>query len=251
MKLAIVAGGWHWPQHFYETAAFTFPGADLFVVAHRSPELPIVWEEKEEVLEKAVGPLADLDRILYRNFPTVEFLRQMGWKYAEAPNTVGDWGFFNQWLEKNDYGKYDVILNCHDDNYIRRSDGFIRVLEEEDWSVLGNADCPNSSSTYVRGSFEFWRSEVIRDMGGRFDLGNIAFTREGLIDTPKDFDALVPWNWTGNRTQEWLAKKGHRVKYLSPYYRVSSYVIEGERGLLSSVIGASLAVEEGLRVFPL
>ena len=141
--MAIIAGGWHWPQHFYETAAFTFPGADLFVVSHRSPELPVVREEKEETLAKGVGMLADLDRILYRNYPTVEFLRQMGWKYVEAPNTFGDWGFFNQWLEGHDYREYDVILNCHDDTFIRSRPKFW-YQSPVPWLILTNGTYPEA-----------------------------------------------------------------------------------------------------------
>jgi len=62
VRLAIVAGGWHWPLDFFCKIAAQAPGADLFAIAHRNPELPIVREEKREVLNKAVGPLADLDR---------------------------------------------------------------------------------------------------------------------------------------------------------------------------------------------
>jgi len=166
------------------------------------------------------------------------------------PNTVGDWGFFNQWLDSHDPMEYVMILNCHDDNYIRRPDLLERALGDNDWDVLGNADCPNSTSTYVRGSFEFWRSGVIREMGGRFDLGPVTLTREGMMDTPKEFEALIEWNNTGTRTQEWLSKRGYRVRYLSPYYRVSPYVIEGERGLLSSRVGAPWSFEEGLKAYP-
>src|SRR6476619_2997301 len=99
MKLAVVAGGWHWPLHFYRTMSESARRvrAELFVVAHRSPELPIVREEKRDILARAGGPLADLDRELYAAFPDVAGLRALGWEYMDAPNTVGDWGFFNQW----------------------------------------------------------------------------------------------------------------------------------------------------------
>src|SRR5688572_16318125 len=122
MRLAIVVGGWHWPLDFFTRIAAQAGGADLFAVGHRNPELPIVREEKREILEAATGQLAALDRILYREFPTVHCLRELGWKYLEEENTIGDWGFFNQWLARHDFRQYDAILNCHDDNFIRRYD---------------------------------------------------------------------------------------------------------------------------------
>src|SRR5436190_10194446 len=137
MRLAIIAGGWHWPLDFYGKISWQAGGTDLFVVAHRNPELPIVREEKAEILATATGPLADLDRELYADYPTVAMLQNRGWNYEEAPNTVGDWGFFNQWLERHDYRKYDVILNCHDDTFIRRP-GVFPTMARGDAGDAGN-----------------------------------------------------------------------------------------------------------------
>jgi hypothetical protein len=259
MKIAVVVGGWHWPDLFFRQCESlvcpTGVSVSLHVVSHREPGGVAVREEKRFLFEiQNPSLLEKLDQDLYRNVPTYCELERRGWNVETAPNTVGDWGFFNQWLEKHDPMEYDIILNCHDDNYIRRPEDLIeRVLEDDDFVVMGNAPCTEASPTYVRGSFEFWRSYIIKQMGGKFDLGNVSLTREGLVDTPKDFNALSEWNNTGSRTQEWLSKNGYtnRVRYLSPYYRVSPYVIEGERGLLSSMVGAPWSMKEGLRVFPL
>lgn len=250
MKLAVVAGGWHWPLHFYRAITQHAAGADLFVVAHRSPDLPIVQEEKRGVLKRASGPLADLDRDMYADFPTLRLLRAFGWKYEEAPNTVGDWGFFNQWLMTHDYRDYDVILNCHDDTYIRRHDLFDQLSGE--WLILANGRYPEAPEAYVRGSFEFWKREMLDRLGGRIDLGEIKLTREGKTDSPRGLNALSAWNDTCVPLREFMRKKrlSGRIGYLSPYYRISPWVIEGERGFVHLQGGAPWSFEAGLKAFP-
>ncbi len=258
MKLAVVAGGWHFPAHFYSAIAAQASGADLFVVAHRNPELAIVREEKRELLARAIGPLAELDRELYAEFPTVSQLRALGWEYQEAPNTIGDWGFFNQWLEAHDYRDYDVILNCHDDTYIRRGDvlQFARLwIQREIPSpmLLANGRYFEAPEAYVRGSFEFWRRELLDMLGGRIDLGDVKLTREGKTDTPQGLGALSAWNDTAVPLRSFMQAHGlaGRIAYLSPHYRISPWVIEAERGLLSNVGGAPWSFEEGMKAYPL
>jgi hypothetical protein len=251
MKLAVVAGGWHWPAHFYRSIARAFSGAELCVIAHRSPELPIVREEKREILAAAQGPLADLDRQLYAQFPAVHYLRALGWNYREAPNTIGDWGFFNQWLEFNDYRCFDVILNCHDDTYIRRND----LVEQlgGDWLLLANGRYQEAPAGYVRGSFEFWKRELLDALGGRIDLGAISLTREGKTDSPTDLGSLAEWNNTAVPLREFMVKQGivGGIRYLSPHYRISPWVIEAERGFLHYQGGAPWSFESGLKEFPI
>jgi hypothetical protein len=255
VRLAVVAGGWHWPLHFFRELPKSLPGADLFVIAHRSPELKIVREEKRAILATATGLLADLDRDLYAAFPTYFELCGIGWQYGEHPNTVGDWGFFNQWLAKNAYRTYDVILSCHDDTFIRRNDLF-KCLEynvASDWLLLANGCYPQAPPAYVRGSFEFWKPELLDMLGGTVPLGNISLTREGKTDTPSGLNALSEWNNTGVPLREFMVKNGlaDRVQYLSPYYRISRWVLEGERGFLHYKDGAPWSVEAGLKEFPL
>lgn len=259
MKLAVVAGGWHWPLSFYVQMALQqagpFEQVDLFVIAHRSPDLKIVREEKIEILCAASGPLAALDRELYREYPTYFELRGLGWNYEEAPNTVGDWGFFNQWLEKHNYRDYDVILNCHDDTFIRRRDLFTHLGPEwfGNWLILSNGTYPKAPDAYVRGSFEFWKREMLDLIGGRFDLGEITLTREGKTDSPVGIGPLSGWNGTCVPLRQMMANNGlaGRIAHLSPYYRISPWVIEGERGFMHSQDGVPWSFAEGLKAFPL
>lgn len=251
LKLAVVAGGWHWPLDFYSKVSWQAGGADLFAVSHRNPELPIVREEKREILSNAKGPLADIDRDLYEEYPTVAMLRNRGWRYEEAPNTVGDWGFFNQWLDRHDYRKYDVILNCHDDTYVRGRRLFRQL--EGNWLLLANGRYPEAPEAYVRGSFEFWKREMLDLLGGRIDLGDVRLTREGLADSPQGLGALSEWNNTGVPMRDFMVRRGlqDRIAYLSGYYRISEYAIEGERGFMHMTGGAPWSFEAGLKAFPL
>ena len=55
-KIAILIAGWHYPKKFYEQMAnLSVPIGyefDNFVVTHRDIDLPIVHEEKLEVLKR-------------------------------------------------------------------------------------------------------------------------------------------------------------------------------------------------------
>lgn len=258
MRLAVVVGGWHWPLDFFAQMSVQASGADLFVIAHRNPDLPIVREEKRAILATASGPLADIDRELYRDYATVNKLRQLEWEYEEAPNTVGDWGFFNQWLERYGYGNYDVILNCHDDTYIRNG-GLIHELfrrRNEPWLLLANGmvSTEYAPAAYVRGSFEFWKPELLEMLGGRIDLGNPTLTREGLTDTPTSRDELQPWNDLCAPLRTFMVEHGiaDRVASLSPHYRVSPWVIEGERGFVhKQAFAEPWTLKAGLEAYPL
>lgn len=259
MKLAVVAGGWHFPGGFYNELPKALPGADLFVVAHRSPDLPIVREEKWKVLwgaapslaELSAGSLKELDQILYAETASVSGIRALGWQYEERENVCGDWHFFNQWLERHDYRDYDVILNCHDDTYIRRYD--LAEQLEGDWLLLANGRYPEAPAGYVRGSFEFWKRELLDLLGGRIDLGDVSLTREGKTDTPAGLDALSAWNNTAVPLRDFMVKRGiaNRIAYLSPHYRVSQFVIEAERGFLHFQGGAHWSFTAGLEDYPL
>lgn len=250
MRLAIVAGGWHFPADFYRKVAMQAPGADLFAVAHRNPELQIVAEEKKEILAKAQGPLADLDRELYGALPpTVSYLQSLGWWYREEPNTIGDWGFLNQWLERNDYRKYDAILSCHDDTFILQPGVFDQL--SGNWLLLANGRYPQAPPAYVRGSFEFWKPELLDMLGGRVNLGAVSLSREGLTDTPPGIEALSEWNNTGVPLRNFLVNNGlqDRVSYLSPYYRISRWIIEGERGFMHYQEGVPWSFPDGVKEF--
>lgn len=254
MKLAIVVGGWHWPLHFFLNMALEAEGADLFVIGHRSPELPIVREEKCAILSTATGRLADLDRILYAEFPTVADLRDLGWIYREEPNICGDWCFFNQWLEKHDWRQYDVILNCHDDTYLTEQTGLFGpngMQASTDWLLLANGTYPQAPEAYVRGSFEFWKPELLDRLGGKIDLGTVTLTREGKTDSPPGIAAISAWNDTAIPLRRFMTQHGlsKRIAYLSPYYRVSRWAIEGERGFMHFMDGVPWSYEEGCKTY--
>lgn len=252
MKIAVVAGGWHFPIHFFREMAAQSRKADLFVVAHRSPELRIVREEKLVRLASAIGPLADLDRELYNGYLGIKELESLGWHYQEAPNTAGDLCFFNQWLDTHDYRDYDVILNCHDDVYLRSRD-VLAVVESAsnvpDWLILSNGKYPEAPEAYLRGSFMFWRKEMLDRVGGRIHLGELTLTREGLTDSPEGMKALHSWNYTTVPLRNFIIKSKltHRIFTLSPYYRISPWVIECERGFLNQNEGAPWSFTAGLK----
>ena len=55
-KLAVIAGGWHYPLHFYRTIQRQkVPdgwSVDLFAIGHRDPDDVIVSKEKTDYLSK-------------------------------------------------------------------------------------------------------------------------------------------------------------------------------------------------------
>ncbi len=269
MRLAIIAGGWHFPGHFYRSVAqMPLPRGwtrDLFCITHRDPELYVVANEKREELATLPNDFCGAcDRLLYGSIPPRSELRELGWWVTDHPNTVGDWGFFNQWLEGNDYRHYDLLLNCHDDTLIRDPKLLRDVLDQNQWNydaagkptedrwlILGNGRYPHAPDAYVRGSFEFWKPRMLELLGGKIDLGDIKLTREGKTDSPKELGALMAWNDTAVPVRNFLAQRNlqNKVLYLSPHYRISRYVIEGERGFISRRGGAPWSFEAGLKEY--
>jgi hypothetical protein len=258
VTLAVILGGWHFPSHPFRRIPRLAGGADLFVVAHRSPMDS--WGEKSCL---PVGALGDIDRDMYRDDMKVEDIEWLDWSYQDAPNTSGDWTFFNQWLECHDYRKYDVILNCHDDTYFRPGVNVFDWLQDpmwacrengiDDWLMIANGRFPNAPKGYVRGSFEFWTRELLDMLGGRIPIPPLSLNREGLTDTPKDFEALMAWNAIGDPLRKFFCdnKLVDRIAYLSDYYRVSRWILEGERGLISNNWAIPASFNAGLEKYPL
>lgn len=258
-KLAVVAGGWHFPLHFFEKIALQkIPDGwevDLFVVSHRDPSHAV--EEKKDLLPNLGYSRRDLyDRVFYRKIATVPEIEALGWNYVLEPNTIGDWGNSNQWIEKNDYKKYDKFLFTHDDNFILTDKMFMDILPQEDWLILTNST-GNSQRRLrqwlhlpkplnLRGSFEFFTKEMIDVMGGRFNLSETTLTREGEVDTTGSFTELSDWNTTVFPLANLLKEKGllSRVKPLSQYYRMSIYCLEGERGYIHKTEWSNTKEEE-------
>ena len=277
-KLAVVVSGWHFPITFYKqilTQDIPYGWeVDYFCVSHRDPQ--IAKEEKEVTLsELGDGTLEKLDKILYEDIPSVEWLENVGWQYSLEPNNCGDWAVTNQWLEKHNYLDYEMLLLTHDDNFLLNNHLFVNTLdntfaklfrndyslndlpevknsqrddfsevEPDDWLILSNAIVNWTGK--VRGSFDFFKTELIEKMGGGFDMGRVELDRTGLTDnmnmgyygnsTPKDGLSMKDWekpiqNLHGLMYDNQLLD---RIRYLSPTYRVSEYCLEGERGLLSN-----------------
>lgn len=258
-KLAVVASGWHFPIHFYEKiAAQKIPegwSADLFVVSHREPSY--AQNEKAPVLSALGYTRRELyDRLLYRKIATVADMEALGWHYVLAPNTIGDWGNTNQWLEEHDYKDYDKFLFTHDDNFILTDRMFADILSQEDWLILtnstGNAQrrlrqwlrLPKPLA--VRGSFEFFTREALDLIGGRFDLSETNLNREGQFVSPEKFTDLSDWNNNDKPLTRLFSEPGLRrkIKSLSPYYRMSRYCLEGERGFIHKTESCNTKEEE-------
>lgn len=263
-RLAVIAGGWHFPLAFFEQiAAQKVPEGwevDMFLVSHRDPSYAM--EEKEDVLPNLGYDRRGLfDRLLYRKVATVAEIEALGWNYVLEPNTVGDWGNTNQWLEKNDYKKYDKFLITHDDNFILTNQMLVDILPQEDWLILtnstGNAQrrlrqwfhLPKPFA--LRGSFEFFTREMFDLMGGKFDLSRTTLTREGKFTTSGDFAELGDWNQNDKPLRDFIQAHNlkDKIKALSPFYRMSIYCLEGERGYIHKTeISNTKEEERGLDV---
>ena len=269
-KLVIIATGWHFPLHFYQRMVEQkVPDGwevEYVCISHRNPIHSV--DEKKQHLSKMRGVyqnnptdlhtiLYKLESDLYEQTATVEHIKKLGWQYTEEPNTIGDWGCANQWLEKNDVA-YDVLLISHDDNYIIgdnvlevalggaansgslfRNDYVHRKAEhtdwEDDWLIISNSFIVGKP--HLRGSFDFFKKEFIDMLGGKFDLSNVTLTRVGEVDNPTSHSAIGNWNRHVDFVRNLLMDNDlfKRVYYFSPTYRVSDYCIEGERGYISKM----------------
>ena len=246
-RLAVVASGWHFPLHFFEKIAEQeIPEGwevDLFCISHRNPSFSA--DDKKDLFASLGYDRRSLfDRILYRKIATVEEIEALGWIYVLEPNLVGDWGNTNQWLEKNDYRRYDKFLFTHDDNFILTGRMFSDILPQDDWLILANSDghSPGLRRTLLgrgkkfslRGSFEFFTREMIDLLGGKFDLSTITLNRAGESSSGTELAELSDWNNIITPIISLIEEKGvrSRIRYLSHHYRMSRYCLEGERGFI-------------------
>lgn len=233
-KLAVVVSGWHYPYTFFEAISRQqIPKGwkvDLFVVSHRDPKHAVMPKFNPETRR------GKLDSVLYKKLATIQDLEDLGFNYKEYPNTIGDWGNSNQWLEENDYTKYDMFLFTHDDNLVLNNDLFNQVcsMYKQDWLIMTNSVGTPPGS--IRGSFEFFKKEMLDILGGKFDMSQVKLDRTGQVDNPSKWSELYDWNSTVTPLTNLLTEKNlwEKVIVLSPFYRVSMYCIEGERGTISS-----------------
>lgn len=237
-KIAVVASGWHFPAQFYEAVAKQkLPRGwklDMFCIAHRDPE----YAAKEKEGKVFDGDRADLDQKLYPSVITVEEMQQLGWNYKEYPNTVGDWGCSNQWLDEHNYKDYDLLLFTHDDNLVLTYNWFYTIIRDgnfKKWEVLANS--LGMPEGWIRGSCEFFKPSFIEKIGGKFDLSRVTLSMEGKTSASEDIGELNDWNNTVHPLMEFITENKIPVGYLSPSYRVSMFVIEGERGYIGNTHG--------------
>lgn len=265
-KLAVIISGWHFSHHFYRAmAAQKVPEGwevDLFCVSHREPHYSA--EEKRDHIASLGWSYAEaLDRVLYEKITTIAEMEALGWHYKLYPNTVGDFGNTNQWLEDHDYKQYDMLLISHDDNLILNDRLYVDCLADtSDWMIVTNSSGSAldlrefikvkilGRAMNVRGSFEFIKPEVFDMLGGKFDMSGVTLSREGDFFSPQDFKSINNWNMVTEPFRRFLDEHNlaSKIKCLSNTYRVSEYCVEGERGFVSSIQKADKRlVMKGLR----
>lgn len=243
-KLAIIVSGWHFPYGFYQVMAKQkIPKGwtvDMFVVSHRDPKYGKIPEFENSIR-------GELDKKLYPKIATKDDIEKLGFEYKEYPNTIGDWGNSNQWLADHNYKDYDLFLFTHDDNLLLRYDMLKIVCEEmyeDSWLILSNTVGVPAGS--LRGSFEFFKREMLDKIGGKFDLSDTKLNRIGEFNNPKDWGDLYDWNNTVTPLSNFLTKKKlwGKVIVFSPVYRVSIFCIEGERGTITNSQTGNKALED-------
>ena len=83
-------------------------------------------------------------------------------------------------------------------------------------------------------------------------MDNVKVIRSGLSDTPSSHWSL-DWNVVGINLQHFIQDNNFMdtTFRLSPYYRVSKYMIEGERGLVSNMNNSDLShsMNIGMEIF--
>lgn len=255
MKIALIAGGWHFPKHFYDTAlTVNIPQGvevDFYAMCHRNMNEKLHQEYKIKT-QKLEGPLGELDRELYADFASVEYLNSIGWRAVLCENTIGDFFFINQWL--NTYTQeYDIYIYLSDDVYLTSEwknfitdliSGTMEVYEHNgtgwyagtlspDWVWIGN--CPNGARKVMRSSTGIFTNSFIKQIG-RFRMDKISLTRTNASDNRWNSKDVEDWNQVQRNLQDFLeaTKQDHLSYRLSTSYRVSKYMIEAERGLLSN-----------------
>lgn len=252
-KLAVVCSGWHFPYSFYKNISNQILPEkweiNLFCISHREP----IYSNQEKIDIKWEGKRAYLDIMLYDKIASIDDIENLKWIYKEYPNTIGDWGCSNQWLEENNYKEYDLLLFTHDDNLILSNTWFKEIIESyeiEDWEILSNSS--GAPKGWLRGSCEFFKPSLIEKIGGKFDLSRVNLTRENQKYGSRSLEELSDWNYTIHPLMDFINKNNIKVIHSSEYYRVSKYCIEGERGFISNTTSSNTESEnEGLKLLNL
>ena len=250
-KLAVVASGWHFPYSFYESIRNqNLPDdwkMDMFCISHRDP----IYSANEKSNIELTGDRSYLDIRLYKQIAFKKDIENLGWNYKKYPNTIGDWGCSNQWLDEHNYNDYDLILFTHDDNLILSENWFSEVILNtniDTWEILSNS-C-GAPIGWLRGSCEFFKPSLLDKIGGKFDLSLVTLNRADEVYGSKDIQELSDWNNTVIPLMNFIQNNNISVKYLSNYYRVSKYCLEGERGFISKTTSSNTISEnDGLKFY--
>jgi len=267
-KLAVVISGWHYPYSFYQQIKNQqIPknwNIDVFVVSHRDPELEIVYEEKQPLMQQfGTGILQDIDKQLYGRIITKKEIKDFGFTYNEEPNDVGDLNLFNQWVQRHYKSQYDYIMYTHDDTFMLNDRLFLDILEKKaplitnpspsvmnsvnpdyDWHHLASG--VHQGTTCPRTSFTVVSRELLDKLAPVFKTITTEGTdlnRTDEVNTPYEISGnkintsiLGTWNAPGRNFWKWCHENGYENKSvrLSDTYRVTPYFIEGERGFIWS-----------------
>ena len=238
-KLAVVLGGWHYPYAYYKQVVDQkIPDGwecDYFVVSHRDPELPTVFEEKQALLKtRGDGLLQSFDKEMYSHIVTKKELSDMGYIYNVEVSSIGDLYQLNQWVQRHYTGQYDKVLFSHDDNYMLNDELFLDILECRVDLFL---NLERNQITRVE-------KELLDDIAPEIEeitTRNVDLDRSGetttiynLNDKQVDKHPLGSWNWPSRNFTNWMVDKGYTAKSvrISPVYRANKYLIEGERGFI-------------------
>jgi hypothetical protein len=244
-KILVLATGWHFSSHFYETLPKqVIPDGwvvDYCCIAHRMPDDLNAMSEKDYIRNgDSNNFLSELDMILYDRPLSVKDIESFGWNFTLEDNTIGDMEVFNQWSDKNDYKQYDIILITHDDNFILSNSIFCDILSEDtllfkpivnsrygvikhqfkvelvnndnDWYFIDNGYTESIPKAFTpRGSFCFYKKELIDLLpNNKFDMSNIDLKRIGKTDTPVNHRDLTSWNTNAGNFRDFLYKgKSH------------------------------------------
>jgi len=270
-KILVVATGWHFSSHFYETMVKQIAPegweVDYYCVAHRTPEDENTISEKESIRNSTAEDfLTQLDQLMYEYPITTKQIEDFGWKFELEENTVGDMECFNQWSEHHDYKDYDFILVTHDDNLILSDQLFVDIIGgvevykpieesrygvhqfnielvelDNDWKFLDNGYTQSLPKAFTpRGSFSFYKKELI-DMlpDNKFNMyenGGYGIVYRHGETASVGYDGIKAWNTHAGTFRDFLYEGNlvDNTRWLSNMKRVSRYCIEGERGFISN-----------------
>jgi len=268
-KILVVATGWHFSSHFYETMVKQIVPegweVDYYCVAHRTPEDENTISEKESIRNSTAEDfLTQLDQLMYEYPITTKQIEDFGWKFELEENTVGDMECFNQWSEHYDYKDYDFILVTHDDNLILSDQLFVDIIDgvevykpieesrygahqfniesvklDNDWMFLDNGYTQSLPKAFTpRGSFSFYKKELI-DMlpDNKFNMyenGGYGIVYRHGETASVGYDGIKAWNTHAGTFRDFLYEGNlvDNTRWLSNMKRVSRYCIEGERGFI-------------------